>query len=186
MTRRSPKRPTSERSQAPPSVEVLRPLRNPHPFESYVGGKVITLATLLRRSVAIRHQRMFGLPMVESRAVLRIGTSGPLSLDELADHVAISKSQTSRVVSALVDRNLVKRERDPDNARGVSITLSQEGRIVERALKEAAVIRNQELTEGLDPTALARTSELLDELIRRARQLLQSDQARNGESTTTE
>jgi DNA-binding MarR family transcriptional regulator len=129
---------------------------------------------------------MFGLPMVESRAVLRIGTSGPLSLDELADHIAISKSQTSRVVSALVHRNLVKRDRDPDHARGIAITLSREGRIVERALKEAAVVRNQELTAGLDPAVLARTSDLLDELIRRARLLLQSDQARNGESAATD
>lgn len=163
-----------------PSVETLRPLRNPHPFESYIGAKVITLATLLRRSAAIRHQRMFGMSGVESRAVLRVGTSGPLSLDELADHIAISKSQTSRLVTALVQRRLMVRERNPNHARGVAISLSQEGRIIERALKEAAVMRNHELTEGIDPKLLTVASGLLDTMAQRARQLLKRDQERPG------
>lgn len=158
------------------SVEILRPLRNPHPFESYLGAKVITLATLLRRSVAVRYQRMFGMSGVESRAVLRIGTSGPLSLDELADHIAIGKSQTSRLVTTLTERKLVARERRQDNARTAAITLTSEGRALERRLKEVAAVRNHELTDGFDEQLLAQTSEMLDAMLQRARTLLKQDQ----------
>jgi DNA-binding MarR family transcriptional regulator len=153
-----------------------------HPFDDYAGAKVITLATLLRRSTAIRYQRMFGMTMVESRVILRVGISGPLSLDQLAAHIAIGKSQTSRVVTELVQRGLVERSRDPTQQRGVAITLSDEGRIINRALVEAASLRNGELTSGIDPARLSATSRLLDELIVKARALLIRDQDRPGQT----
>jgi DNA-binding MarR family transcriptional regulator len=149
-----------------------------HPFDEYLGAKVITLATLLRRSTAIRYQRMFGMTMVESRVILRVGVSGPLSLDQLAAHVAIGKSQTSRVVSELVQRGLVDRSRDPNQQRGVAITLTDEGRIINRALVEAASLRNAELMTELEPDRLEAASRLMDELIARARTLLARDQER--------
>ncbi len=151
-----------------------------HPFDDYVGAKVITLATLLRRSTAIRYQRMFGMTMVESRVILRVGISGPLSLDQLAAHIAIGKSQTSRVVTELVQRGLIERSRDTNHQRGVAITLSDEGRIINRALVEAASLRNTELMTDIDAERLAATSKLVDELIVRARALLICDQDRPG------
>ena len=154
-----------------------------HPFDEYVGAKVITLATLLRRSTAIRYQRMFGMTMVESRVIIRVGVSSPLSLDQLAAHIAISKSQTSRVVTELVDRGLVQRERDTRQQRGVSITLTEEGKIVHRALLEAAGLRNGELTFGVDQARLTETAKVLETLIEKARALLVRDQDRPGRSS---
>jgi DNA-binding MarR family transcriptional regulator len=151
-----------------------------HPFDDYVGAKVITLATLLRRSTAIRYQRMFGMTMVESRVILRVGISAPLSLDQLAAHIAIGKSQTSRVVTELVQRGLVERVRDTTQQRGVSISLTEEGRIINRALLEAASLRNAELIAGSDAGQLSVTSSVLDELIERARALVARDQDRQG------
>lgn len=151
-----------------------------HPFDDYLGAKVITLATLLRRSTATRYQRMFGMTMVESRVIIRVGVSGPLSLDQLAGHIAIGKSQTSRVVSELVQRGLVARERDTSQQRGVAITLTEEGRIINRALLEAAGLRNGELTHGIEPQRLTEASRVMDILIERARVLLLRDQDRPG------
>lgn len=182
MTNRSDRRQRSELvapAVAPVGLAV-------HPFDDYVGAKVITLATLLRRSTAIRYQRMFGMTMVELRVILRVGISAPLSLDQLASHIAIGKSQTSRVVTELVERGLVERVRDTTQQRGVSISLTDEGRIINRALLEAASLRNAELTAGSDAVQLNATSRMLDELIERARGLLARDQDRPGRPSSAQ
>ena len=150
-------------------------------FDDVVAAKVIMLATLLRRSQALRYQKMVGLALVESRMVTRIGTSGPMSLNMLADQIGIGKSQSSRVVSNLVERGLVHRERNPANPREVELTLSPDGQAMFDLLLNAGAIRNQELTGGIPEKDLAVVHKVLATLIDRARGLLESDQQAHGD-----
>ncbi len=145
-------------------------------FEDFVASKVITLATLIRRASALRFQRMFGLALVEWRLLIRIGTSGPMSLNELAALVGIGKSQTSRVISNLVDRGLVIRERNPEQPREVKLSLTPKGLKSHRAIIKAGVMRNEELISGVDANDLERVNKVLTILTVHARMLLQMEQ----------
>ena len=123
--------------------------------------------------------------MVESRVILRIGTSEPLSLDELAEHVAISKSQTSRTVKKLVENGLVLSKKDQVDKRGIEIRLTKKGRAIEGKMKEAAFARHLQLSEEFDSDQLESLSQMLDQMIVRARALLQDDQKLSCSSEST-
>lgn len=152
-------------------------------FEEFIGPKIITMATLLRRASALRFQRMFGLPLVEWRVLIRIGTSEPLSLNEVANHVGLAKSQVSRVVSKLVDRGLVSRKPNPERSREVELTLTSAGWEIHRGIIDAGLVRNSELIEGIDPEALAQVHAVIGVFTERARDFLQSEQALVSDAT---
>lgn len=152
-------------------------------FEDFIASKVITLATLLRRASALRFQRMFGLGLVEWRVLIRVGTSEPLSLSEVADHVGLAKSQISRVVSKLVDRGLVSRVQHPTRSREVELRLTLEGRKIHEGIIAAGKIRNSELTGELAEKALLETHVVIDELTERARHFLVMEQSLTSDAT---
>src|SRR6202034_1802547 len=145
-------------------------------FEDFIASKVITLATLIRRASALRFQRMFGLPLVEWRLLIRIGASGPMSLNDLAAMVGIGKSQTSRAITELVERRLVTRERNPLQPREVELLLTPKGLKIHRAIIKAGVMRNEELTSDLAAKDLQLVSNVLNVLTDHARVLLQKEQ----------
>ncbi|MGS1016524.1 MarR family winged helix-turn-helix transcriptional regulator [Allosphingosinicella humi] len=152
-------------------------------FEEFIASKVITLATLLRRASTLRFHRMFELGLVEWRVLIRIGTSGPLSLNDVADHVGLAKSQISRVVTKLVERKLVSRKQNPKRSREVELTLTAKGRELHKGIIAAGLIRNSELTADLDPAQLTATHRVIAELTERAREFLAQEQALVADAT---
>lgn len=152
-------------------------------FEDFVASKIITLATLIRRASALRFQRMFGLAMVEWRLLIRLGASGPMSLNDLTGHLGIGKSQGSRVVTHLVERGLVMRIRNPIDPREVELSLTDPGREIHQAIIQAGVMRNAELTGAVAPADLEKVNAVLDVLTEHARQLLIVEQEISSDPT---
>jgi DNA-binding MarR family transcriptional regulator len=152
------------------------PLAGALMFEDFVASKIITLATLIRRASTLRFQRMFGLVLIEWRLLIRLGASGPLSSNQLAAHVGIGKSQSSRAVTKLVVRGLVTRVRHPENPREVELALTPEGRKIHLAIVEAGVMRNQELIAGISQRELMKVNEVLTVLTEHGRALLLHEQ----------
>lgn len=58
----------------------------------------------------------------------------PIRIGELKDHVLLSQPALSRMVDRLVDRGLVQRSPDPDDARGVRISLTEAGAGIQRTV----------------------------------------------------
>jgi DNA-binding MarR family transcriptional regulator len=58
----------------------------------------------------------------------------PLRMSELNRHVLLSQPALSRMVDRLVDRGLVERCADPGDRRGVRLSLTQDGRKVQREI----------------------------------------------------
>jgi DNA-binding MarR family transcriptional regulator len=56
----------------------------------------------------------------------------PVRLGELNKHVLLSQPALSRLVDRLADRGLIARETDPDDRRGLRLSLTVEGRDVQR------------------------------------------------------
>ncbi len=90
------------------------------------------LAARLRLAVGrlSRRVRIDGgesVPPLQLSALVTVEQHGPLRLSELARREAVTAPTMSRVLSALDEQGLVVRAADPQDARGVLITLSPEG-----------------------------------------------------------
>jgi DNA-binding MarR family transcriptional regulator len=92
-------------------------------------------ATRLRLAVGRLHRRIridgggVSLPPLQLSALSTVALHGPLRLSELARREAVTAPTMSRVLGALDDQGLVVRAADPQDARGVLITLSPAGRV---------------------------------------------------------
>jgi DNA-binding MarR family transcriptional regulator len=135
---------------------------------------VIRLANILRRSSTLVYGRRFGLSQVEWRIVALVGEHAPLSLNALAEFMALDRGQTSRGVSALVARRLVLREYRRDG-RGLRITLTARGAGIYGELMASALERNRMLLAGMSEAETREFFELLDRLTALARSILERE-----------
>lgn len=75
--------------------------------------------------------------MVQSSILYEINRSDTLSLIELADRVDLEKSTVSRHIQKLVEMGLVLRHPDAKDRRYITLTLTPEGRNLERRISDA-------------------------------------------------
>ncbi|MGQ0575861.1 MAG: MarR family winged helix-turn-helix transcriptional regulator [Pseudonocardia sp.] len=90
------------------------------------------LAARLRLAVGRLNRRIRidgreSIPPLQLSALVTIEQHGPLRLSELARREAVTAPTMSRVLAALDENGLVVRTPDPQDARGVLVTLSDEG-----------------------------------------------------------
>ncbi len=81
---------------------------------------------------------------------------GPLRLGDLNRHVLLSQPALSRLVDRLVERGLVERCADPADGRGVRLSLTDAGRVVQRRIgRQHARAVARAMTAGLTAAELA-------------------------------
>jgi DNA-binding MarR family transcriptional regulator len=90
------------------------------------------IAARLRLVVGRLHRRIRidgreSIPPLQLSALASVEQHGPLRLSELARREAVTAPTMSRVLAALDEQGLVIRTADPQDARGVLISLSDEG-----------------------------------------------------------
>jgi DNA-binding MarR family transcriptional regulator len=90
------------------------------------------LAARLRLVVGRLHRRIRidgreSIPPLQLSALASVEQHGPLRLSELARREAVTAPTMSRVLAALDEQGLVIRTADPQDARGVLISLSEAG-----------------------------------------------------------
>jgi DNA-binding MarR family transcriptional regulator len=145
----------------------------PKPHELLVSYKVITLATLLRRSASLVYRRKLGLSQIDWTIIALVGEHAPLSLNDLSERMGLDKGQLSRGVAGLVRRGFLNRGRRREQ-RGIQITLTPRGIRAYEKLIEIALERNREMLARLSNRerqtlfkALAALSDVAREILRR-------------------
>ena len=79
----------------------------------------------------------------------------PLRLCDLNRHVLLSQPALSRLVDRLAQRGFIKRQPDPADGRGVRLSLTEDGRAVQRQIgRQHARGVARAMTAGLDPAEL--------------------------------
>jgi DNA-binding MarR family transcriptional regulator len=68
-----------------------------------------------------------GITLAQCHALVEIGRSKQISLNKLSELLTLDNSTTSRTVNNLVNKNLVKRDIDPNDRRYVTISLTESG-----------------------------------------------------------
>ncbi len=135
------------------------------------------MANLLSRGAALRYRRQFGVSLMEWRTLALLGAHQPLSLNELARHAGLDKSQMSRVVAGLVERALVLRGIDSADGRGVRLTLTGEGVTLYEGLIASANQRNAAFSAALSEAELLALDSVLTRLADKARDLIHAERA---------
>lgn len=83
--------------------------------------------------------------------------SGPLSVSALGEAIGVDQPRASRLVQQGVQRGLVQREADPDDARRTQIALTEIGRRFARGMRGE---RREALSKALESFTDAEKSEL--------------------------
>ena len=107
----------------------------------------------------------FGITRREWRMLAQLGQGEGLASSALAERAGLDRAQTSRAVSALVQKGLVVRTPRPGNRREVLLHLTERGRALYAALLPRVAAINQELLSVLSETEVA----TLDALVQRLR-----------------
>ena len=107
----------------------------------------------------------FGITRREWRMLAQLADSEGMPSSALAERAALDRAQTSRAVSALVQKGLVVRTPRPGNRREVLLHLTERGRALYAALLPRVAAINQELLSVLSETEVA----TLDALVQRLR-----------------
>ncbi len=123
------------------------------------------LQAAARRPVVRLCEAQFGITRREWRMLAQLADSEGMASSALAERAALDRAQTSRAVSALVQKGLVVRTPRPGNRREVLLHLTERGRALYAALLPRVAAINQELLSVLSETEVA----TLDALVQRLR-----------------
>jgi DNA-binding MarR family transcriptional regulator len=89
----------------------------------------------------------------------------PIRLSELNRHVLLSQPALSRMVDRLADRGLISRVADPRDGRGVGLSLTADGRAVQRRIgRRHGRSVAQAMLSGLTPAELRSLEDLCAKL----------------------
>ena len=106
-----------------------------------------------------------GLSMSEARCLATVGSFEPMSVMDLADKGNLNKGQASRAAQILVDRGWIEKKNNPDDGRGVTLSLTAQGKKLWRQTMAVIEERNQSIFACLSPAERNTLSALLDRLI---------------------
>lgn len=125
----------------------------------------LAITRLARR---LRQESGSGLSPSLTAALATIDRHGPLAPSELAELERVQRPTATRIVNGLDSAGLIAREPDPDDRRGVRVSVSPEGRALLRRLRKRKTAYLARRLEKLDPEELAtleRAAVLLERLL---------------------
>ena len=94
-----------------------------------------------------------GMSLSEARCLATIGSFQPMSVMDLADKGNLNKGQASRAAQILVDRGWIEKKNNPDDGRGVTLSLTAQGKKLWRQTMAVIEERNQSIFACLSPSA---------------------------------
>ena len=101
--------------------------------------KLREMVRILERKLGILQESEFsccGITITQCHALVEIGRSKSISLNELAELLNLENSTMSRTVNNLVIKELAKRDIDPQDRRYVTISLTDSGHKLYEGIEE--------------------------------------------------
>jgi DNA-binding MarR family transcriptional regulator len=108
------------------------------------------------------------LTLSQASVLATLERHGPLAMSEVAAHERISKPSATGIVGRLVDKGLVERAPDPDDARSSIVTITPEGlRLLNRRRRQRTeyLARRIDALDAGDRAVLERAVPLLEKIV---------------------
>lgn len=119
-------------------------LRQPKTLDDMVLYRLWQLNARAGRLVMRMCEAEFGVTRREWRLLSYLARHDGVLPSELADYSGLDRARTSRAISSLADKHLVRRQPRPHNRREVVLTLTDAGRdLHDRLLPRVAAINGQ-------------------------------------------
>ena len=115
----------------------------------------------------------FGITRREWRVIARLAREDDLLSSELADRIQLDRARTSRAVSSLVAKRLVKRQTGTADRRQARLALTEKGRSLHRELFPLVAEINQGLLAPLSAAQVRELEAMLSALQQRADAMVQ-------------
>lgn len=153
------------------------------PILETISSKLIVTANFLRRGAILRYRRAVGLAWVEYGIVAVLGRRKPVTVNRLSDLLGMDKAQLSRALANLVRRKFVARSANPEDSREVLVALTDSGLQAHDTMVEAGLERNAYLLANLSAKEISGLDRLLEELTRRAVEMLRDEHNRASDAS---
>jgi DNA-binding MarR family transcriptional regulator len=123
------------------------------PSAEDLAALALETAPLIMRLIRqlMRADREAGLSTPQFRALGYVSRHSGTSLSQVAEHLGLSTPATSRLIDALVDRELVERAIAPEDRRYITLRLTARGEAVQAAARARALRGLSAVMEGLTP-----------------------------------
>ena len=118
----------------------------------------------------------FGITRREWRVIARLAQERDLLSSELAERIQLDRARTSRAVTSLVAKGLVRRQAGAADRRQARLALTEQGRALHRALFPLVCEINRGLLAPLPPEEVRRLDAMLDRLQAQADAMVQASQ----------
>lgn len=106
----------------------------------------------------------YGITRREWRLIALLAAHGAMSPSELAQRAHLERARTSRHITELVGRKLIRRLADPQDGRRAEVDLTEQGRRLYDELFPQSVRFNCEVLSALTPAELQAFEEALTKL----------------------
>lgn len=142
-----------------------------------IGYRIRRLNTLLTQHSKGIGNQILGLTLAQSRVLYELGIRGPSKPARIAESIGLERSHVTQATRSLIQRRLVSKSADPEDGRGVVLSITASGQaLVNRGL-EATQERRRQLDEALTASELRTFDIALAKLTAVAEKLIE-EQAR--------
>lgn len=149
-------------------------LRQPAALDDLLLYKLSRLLSVGGSMVIRLCEGRFGITRREWRVIARLAQQQGLLSSELADSIELDRARTSRAVSSLVEKKLVRRQTGAADRRQARLSLTDSGRAVYQALFPLVCEINRSLLDPLSADEVVRLDQMLSRLQERAAGLVAS------------
>jgi DNA-binding MarR family transcriptional regulator len=149
-------------------------LRDPAGLDDLLLYKLSRLLAVGGSMVIRLCEGRFGITRREWRVIARLAQERELLSSELADSIQLDRARTSRAVSSLVAKKLVRRHPGVADRRQARLALTEQGRALHQALFPLVCEINRGLLAPLSTEDVRRLDDMLAALQSRADALVQA------------
>lgn len=146
-------------------------LRDPHSLDELLNYRLLRLYAASTAPVTRLMEGRWGITRREWRLVALLASQGELSPSALAERADLDRARTSKAITSLVDKQLVRRSAQPGNARRAIVMLTPTGqRLYNDIFPQVAAI-NARVVQVLDDATVQVLDQALTALTAHAMQL---------------
>jgi DNA-binding MarR family transcriptional regulator len=131
------------------------PLSDPRTVDDLLNYRLSCLLASSGAMITRLCEGRYGITRREWRLIALLAAHGAMSPSELAQRAHLERARTSRHITELTGRGLLRRRTDPDDRRRAELELSEEGRHLYQELFPQSVRFNDEVLSALSPSELA-------------------------------
>jgi DNA-binding MarR family transcriptional regulator len=139
-------------------------LRDPAGLDDLLLYKLSRLLAVGGSMVIRLCEGRFGITRREWRVIARLAQEQDLLSSELADRIQLDRARTSRAVTSLVAKKLVRRQAGASDRRQARLALTEQGRALHQALFPLVCDINRGLLSPLSPREVQRLDAMLTAL----------------------